>query len=320
MQRLFKPVLLLISCFVLVACVATYKIYEQGETLVLTDRSKIPCQIIDFDGVDIYFHARNGADAYRYGEFIAVGNVAAVHVVRGGQVYSYGVMEYLNKKFPTEKPVAEVTEDSSAPIDESDEEFSEPAETVSETPYPELRVNIGGFLSDSLAKVRSESGIGLNLTERLKPVKTERPIAFDEIAELVITSGATGLLLYRTDKFNEAGAELTDAQQNLIDAIQNAESWDERKKSLRSAHKIASQAFAKIGKRELRQAFRFRASGDSDPFIQFLIFLHKQGDLHNRVKFDRAADPFGDEAAGAMSDILINFDDWYYLVVIQLKR
>ncbi len=313
-QKILRPV-----CFLIFfSCAAGNEIIEQGEVLVLTNQTKIPCRILDFDGVDIYFHARKSADAYRYGELIPVGNVQAVHVTRGGRILSYAVMDYLDEKFPPDK--SEIVQPQIVNAVEKSTVNLSKDEMTSEKNDTGLHINLRGFVADSLSQARAAQGIGLRLTERLKPEKTEIPVAYEELADLIVASGGTGLLLYRADKNREAGAELTEAQQYLLDAIQNSATWDERKKALRSAHKIASEAFAQIGKRELWQEFKFRAAAGSDRFIQFLIFLHKQGDLHSRVKFDRAAGFFGAEATGAISDILINFDDWYYIVVIQLAR
>ncbi|MCA9732162.1 hypothetical protein KC799_08525, partial [candidate division KSB1 bacterium] len=174
-----------------------------------------------------------------------------------------------------------------------------------------------GFMSDSLSRARASQGIGLNLVERLKPEKSETPEAYEELADLIIESGGTGLMLYRVEQNEEHGVHLTDAQQMLIDAIQNSDSWDERKKSMRSAHKFASEAFVSVEEDELQRVFHFRAQEDRDAFIQFLIFLHKQGDLYDRAQYDKVAELFNPQVAQALSDILINFEDWYYIVVVK---
>ncbi|KAA3618054.1 MAG: hypothetical protein DWQ05_08395 [Calditrichaeota bacterium] len=318
MTGFIQKIFLVASFFLFFSCVATYDAVQQGEALILTDQTKIPCRIIDFDGVDIYFKASRSADAYRFGEFVAIGNVDAIHVTKGGQTLSYDALEYLDEKFSFQDDEAEIPHDS---VPSEQRRLEEIVEGETEQPEEEsLRLNLEGFMSDSLSRVREKQGIGLNLIERLKPGKTEPPEAYEELAELIVSSGGTGLVLYRAEKYQSSGIELTEAQQRLMDAINNSDSWDERKKSLRSAHKIASEAFVNIDKNELRRTFKFRAAADGDPFIQFLIFLHKQGDLHQRAQFEQAAEVFGNKATGAISDILINFEDWYYIVVIKSEQ
>ncbi|KAA3660007.1 MAG: hypothetical protein DWQ10_07610 [Calditrichaeota bacterium] len=314
-MSIYKKIFALFLFATLSSCVATYDVIQQGETLVLTDQTRIPCRILDFDGVDIYFKARRSADAYSYGDFMAIGNVEAIHFSKGGQTLSYSPLEYLDKKFPVEQD-QETTPESAYVVEENPETtVDEPAPEVSKA--PQIQLNTEGFMSDSLARARAAQGIGLNLTERMKPEQSESPIAYNEIAELIVESGGTGLVLYRVERNIKNGFELTEAQQTLVDAINEADSWDERKKSLRGAHKIASEAFVTVDANDLEREFRFRAEDDRDALIQFLIYLHKQGDLYDRDQFDKAVEVFGEKATRALSDILINFEDWYYIVVVK---
>ncbi|MCA9734190.1 hypothetical protein KC799_18790, partial [candidate division KSB1 bacterium] len=135
----YKKIFVLLLFAFLASCVTTYDVIEQGETLILTDQTRIPCRILDFDGVDVYFKARRGADAYRYGEFITIGNLEAIHVTKGGQTLSYSPLEYLDEKFPVEN--VETPGAENAPSEEEYPQAAPEDSTAEETVQPELTIN-----------------------------------------------------------------------------------------------------------------------------------------------------------------------------------
>lgn len=348
-MRVLMAVASIVPILFLHACAASLYRAATGDALVLTNGTEIPGEILEIDETYIYFRAETVRDRYTYGEKLPVGEIKLIKVVESGRTEYLTVDAYIDKYGFTEESDSEpYFAEANAPAEPAgesgrnelqssvlQEEFSK--FNVVENPAPPAfltatarQKKIGPGLrlqrlpSDSLLKSAGKSGIGLKLPASMFESLSElNEAAFAEAADLIIASGAAGLVLYRAQKLEAEGYRISAGQRRLINAIRASEFWKTRKNSILAAHSVAKEAYSdkyrQIGdfiEREL--GFKFREAGAD--VNKFLFFLHTHGDLRAARRRQLMYDWFGETATSAMKDLLANFDDWYYLVVLRGKE
>lgn len=355
--RAFRLYSSLHALLLLTACVAAQPQFTNSESLVLSDGSEVPCQILDIDDDYVYFEASLLQDRYKYGESLPIGEIKYIKVFRQDDIAYYHVDEFLdwidrNAPLPTDEayPIAADEEPeepvSPAPAKPSTagtrgnqtilsskvirNEFSkfEHQQTTAHTMlFPAPERSGPGLRSEAVINATEgnrKSGIGLRLPDYLAaPIKNALEDAeIKEIADLVVSSGAAGLVLYRLDKLASERIQPSAAQRKLGIAIREADEWQKRRQGLGAAHRVAKEDFDRnYGEveEEIANELGFRARSGRDAFLDFILFLHTHGGLQSRRHRNLLESWFGELATRAVSDILANFNDWYYLFVIRAQ-
>jgi len=304
---------ILLAGLILTGCAAPLQqLSSAPHVLVLTDGTRIPCEITDYSQDELFFQAYQAAQGYRYGERIIITKIERIGVRDQGRFRYFPVQEFIDLYFErSEEAQGKLVE---LPLPTYDQQQTRQPATAA-TPKP----------NQSGAKSSGESSIGfkMNLLTPLTPPEQEQPVDFASLADLIVNSGAAGLVLYRVEQNQKAGIEPDSSQQQLITALRQSSLWQERKTGLRAAHRFALESFRTLYNdtpQRLRRAFGFRAPAEMDPFISFLIFLKNNGSLLKARQIEKAQELFGEQATRAMQDILANFDDWYYIVVLQAQK
>ncbi|RIK53920.1 hypothetical protein DCC62_32070, partial [candidate division KSB1 bacterium] len=109
----------------------------------------------------------------------------------------------------------------------------------------------------------------------------------------------------------------------LVDALLQSRAWAYRKAELREAHLKAYQEFGRIGQgnqQRLREHFNFQASNEMYAFLEFVQFLQAENAQLFTDKWQKVEDIFPEEAANALEDILVNYEDWYYLYGQEIEK
>ncbi len=321
MKKSIPPIQRL-SGFVLLAgllvggCAAPLQqVTRSPHVLILTDGTRIPCEITDYSGEELFFQAYQAAQGYRYGDRIIITKISKIGVRDQGRFQYFSVSDFLDAYFGEEQAAPHPTGGK----------LVEPPLPVYDAPQSAQPTG-GTTRKTSGQDTLRSSGVGFNinlLTPLTAPAPKPAEVDFDSMAELIISSGAAGLILYRAEQNRARGIETDSSQQRLIDAIRLSTVWQERKEGLRAAHRAGLEGFRELydtTPHRLRRAFGFRAAENQDPFISFLIFLKNNGSLLKRSQIEKARGLFGETATRAMQDILANFDDWYYIVVLRAAQ
>ncbi len=309
---LWLPTIVLAG-FILSGCAAPLQqLSSAPHVLVLTDGTRIPCEITDYSQDELFFQAYQAAQGYRYGERIIITKIERIGVRDQGRFRYFPVQEFIDLYF-------ERSEDARGKLVELPLPTYEQQQTRQPVPATVPKANPAE--TDSAGK----SGIGfkMNLLTPLTPPEQKQPVDYASLADLIVNSGAAGLVLYRAEQNQQAGIDPDSSQQQLISAIRQSSLWQERKTGLRAAHRFALESFRTIyndAPQQLRRTFGFRAPTEMDPFIAFLIFLKNNGSLLKARQIEKAQELFGEQGTRAMQDILANFDDWYYIVVLQAQK
>lgn len=339
---------ILFILFLLNACIATTRGVASSEALILASGVEIPCEILEVDDDYVYFEAAIAQDRYKYGESMPIGEVKFIKLFRQDDVIYLALEDYLKQNTELFAEVEAYNEDEGE-AEISDTEKSQNKQIQSgllerefsrfSEPEKEQRVDKPTFGSvgaegpglrlqkiaqDSLLKKNKKSGIGLRIPGDLQ--KFTKPELSDsdysDMADLIVASGAAGLILFRAEKFDQAGVALSGARQKLVDKIRSSQQWQKRREGLLAAHRVVAEDFAasyKDVKESVTEKFGFSARDDQDEFIAFMLFLHTHGGIQSPRKRRQLDEWFGEIATRAMADILANFDDWYYIAVIRAR-
>ena len=303
---------------------------ESPEAVVLDDGTTISCQILEINDQEVIIVPRNPGDSFQYGNKIPVSKIKWIRVMRDQQPAYLTIDEYLKlysdqfETTPLVQNYAAEPEPGTA-VDSAgnaEAKLTTPeASSAYEPGTPGLRISAAFF--DSTQNRPRPSPIGLKLPERSSPPSLLPAPNYADLADFIIASGAAGLVLYRAEKFTEAGGKLSQSRYELINAIRSSDMWRERKAGLQVAHRIAALAFSKrysYVQDEMKNELGFLANEKGDPFKQFMLFLKSHGSLYSKSQREKVQLWFGREAAQALFDIQANFDDWYYIAVISTRE
>ena len=331
-------VALLFLAGMLSACIPTTRSFGTSEALVLEDGSEIPCEILEFDDEYVYFEPATAQDRFKYGDYLALGEVKFIKIFGNNTVELLSVDDYIEQKteivedaseaLPSESTVN--TEAQTGVLEKEFSKFSQPkaiAQTaqVSQAEPQGPGMRLSRVLSDSVLKKNRDSGVGLRLPNELATTSDSKmaEAAYRDIAELIVASGAAGLVFYRAEQLKKQGVDLPEASIELLDHLSSSEQWQQRVDGLRAATRVAREDFSNKYdevRKSLTDKLGFRPQSGQDDFVAFVLHLHTNGGLRSPRKKQQIAEWFGELAERAFSDILANFDDWYYLVVIQGRR
>lgn len=336
---------LFVFAFILVfmnACIIAARNYATSEALILTSGVEIPCEILEVDQDYIYFDAAIAQDRYKYGESLPIGEVKFVKVFRNDDVIYLSLEEYLeqNTDFVTEDEAGEETvseEGGNEQIQSNimQQEFNQFSESNPQQKIPKQPIAMVEFegpglrlqqiVSDSALKKMRKSGIGLRLPDALQ-TNSDSKVSdqeYEDVADLIVASGATGLILYRAEQLNRDGVRLSAAQKKLIDRIGSSEQWQKRREGLLAAYRVVSEDFAASyndAKDDIAEELGYKPADDQGDIASFILYLHTHGDLQSSQTRRQMDTWFGEIATRALVDILANFNDWYYIAVIGAKE
>ncbi|MCB9510646.1 MAG: hypothetical protein H6695_10710 [Deferribacteres bacterium] len=335
LRRISAVMMLVATASLLSACVSTTGGVSSSEALVLIDGTEIPCEILEFDSEFVYFEPALAQDRYNYGDYIGRSEVKWIKVFHNNEVKIFNLNDYVNQNtvaIEDEMPEPLQPADQAVRADVLQNEFkriaAQQTEPSAPAPVTQVQSQAGPGLRLSQVKTdsaRKKSGIGLRLPGEIANSSANKlaEAEYDAIADLIVASGAAGLVLYRSEQFAERGVDLARATQTLVEQIKASEEWQKRVQGILAANKIAGEDFAKNYpnvRDNVASQFGFRPQSDSDDYAAFVLYLHLNGGLRSPRKKQQFEEWFGGLAERAFSDILANFDDWYYIVVIQSRE
>lgn len=321
MRRFFQVVQIILSIFV---TASSLQAQERAVTLFLKNGESFACTVLDVWKGTVYFEATSKRDAYTYGEAVALENISHIRLANGTELTPQAFVEsWQNKRVATPAPTP-------SPTPEPKRE--EPPPPPKATPAPQTQTPHPSLFPSTTAKIklpyaaldsaRARTAVGSNWIEPSKPPITAS-IEFSQLADLLAEGGMAGKLLYQVSKGELAGRELTESQRKLVDALLQSRAWAYRKAELREAHLKAYQEFGRIGQgnqQRLREHFNFQASNETYAFLEFVQFLQAENAQLFTDKWQKVEDIFPEEAANALEDILVNYEDWYYLYGQEIEK
>ncbi len=332
-------ILYLSGMFCLTACASFMMKDAASEAIVLQDGTEVPCEILEIGDDIIIFEALHSRDRYTFGQEMPRGEVRAIRIFDGKAVSYVSVNEYLKIKgdefsAPGEVVQTDIPEEQDVQRGVLDNEFKRiprdnpPSDTAAPQRQAAPNYGSGLRLSDLVLpdSARSGSSTGLQVTsfDNLQFSAKAGGANLEELAQLVVASGAAGLILYRAEKLPSEGVNLTTSQADLAQAIKSSELWKTRSSGLTEAHRVASEAFEASFKRArytLGETIGFRARDERrNNFAAFMLHLRMNGGLRAPAKKRFMQEWFGEIATTATIDLLANFDDWYYLFVIKTPQ
>lgn len=324
--------LILLSTIALSGCYPGLQRQQpQTEAIILWDSTVIPCRILEITEAEIFFEPLSTTQSFNYGDRISIGQVWKLRIIEEGKPLFVTVPEFLamvggepgaSEPEPPAEGVAVQEEEGRVAV-AAEQEVATRQDTVPATPVAEATPSGPGLrlrhsLLDSLPREFKKTVLGLHLPPPPEPPSLQPEATFEEIADLIVSGGAAGLVLYRAETLQRENARLTRNQQRLIDAIRASARWRERKQGIMRAHRFASGKFREhfaFRATEIAEKLKFTPRGETDAFIQFMIYLHTHGDLSSQRQRRWMQEWFGEESAAAFRDLLANFNDWYYLAV-----
>jgi hypothetical protein len=324
------------------ACVTAARSYATSETLVLASGAEIPCEILEVDEDYIYFEAAIAQDRYKYGESLPIGEVKFVKVFRNDDVIYLTLEEYLeqNTDFVLEEESGEETVSDEGGneqihsnllqkefrrITDSNAEQKIQKQSITSPEFEGPGLRLQRIASDSVLKKMRKSGIGLRLPDARQTSSTSKVSVqeYADVADLIVASGATGLILYRAEQLSRDGVKLSDAQKKVIARIGASEQWQKRREGLLAAHRVASEDFAATYNdvmEDIAEKLGYRPADDQGDIASFILYLHTHGGLQSSRTRRQMDTWFGEIATRAIADILANFSDWYYIAGIGAKE
>lgn len=332
----FWVLFLLSLCLQLPACITTTQGMLSDEAIVLRSGVEIPCEIVEIGDDFIFFDAEIRQDQYTFGDQIAIGEVEFVrrrqkndfiyipiekYIFEGKREYDLGEPSAATEAEPALENESIAEEQNAILADEFRRMKSDDEQETGKNEAARSQIGLSGLPVLPEPGMNDYSiGIKLSADQLLKSdEKAEADLS--QIVDLIVLSGAGGLILYRAGILQAKEIKLGDSQASLVQQLKVSEAWSERKRGLLSAHKTAARSFEK-GYREhseaIAQALGYR-SRTSTPFIHFILYLHQHGGHLSPKKQSLLKSWFGNVATNAIRDVLANFDDWYYLAALQLE-
>ncbi|MDZ7301873.1 MAG: hypothetical protein ONB44_07005 [candidate division KSB1 bacterium] len=290
--------------FFLLVFLVLARAQEEKLTLILHGGEEIPCQIRKIAHDIIYFEAASTQSAFKWGEMIEIGKVAAVRRSNGQTV---SIREFLEQRNEVRAAAETAIPKPMPPAVAPSPRMSAPPARPS---GPGMRLK--NKLQDT---TRTASAIGLRLPE-IPALPTRPELDYSELADLLAETGLAGKLLYEISAGALRGRILTKGQQELVDAILMSPAWSARRQDLRQAQNVAKAEFNLLTQRQpdlISGEFHFRPLSQDQAYVEFIQFLHLENVPHFQDKWEKIRTIFGDEAAAAIRDILNNYEDWYYL-------
>jgi hypothetical protein len=165
--------------------------------------------------------------------------------------------------------------------------------------------------------IQATSGVGLRLPDMPPPPQSTAELNYGEMADLLAEAGLAGKLLNEINAGALRGRLLTKDQKALVDAVSQSPVWSARKRDLREATRVAEGEFSMLTRSQtnlLAEVFNFRYASQATAFVEFVQFSHAENVLFFQNKWEKIASVFGEDAATALrDDILNNYEDWYFL-------
>jgi len=292
---------------------------NEKATLLLQGGEEIACKIIRIAHGYIYFDAATKSLTYKYGDFIEIEKVAAVRL---GDGRSLTLDEYLKTRGlsqTTEEPPPARSRRNDRPEIETPPRNLPPARAFEPPPSgPGLRLT--NPLTDSL---KTSNPIGLRLPDLPPPSAADLEMNYAELANLLAEAGLAGKLLNEINSGALTTRVLTKSQKELLNVVAQSPVWIARKSALREAHRVAAGEFKILQQRQSdfpASEFRFKPVSSKNAFEEFVQFLHVQNAVLFQERWQEVVKVFGEDAATALSDILTNYDDWYFLFGEPLEK
>lgn len=331
--------LLVVAVLVVSGCAMPLRQQQPApESLVLVSGIEIPCRIVEVDLDAIYFDALLQRDQYTYGDRMPFGEIRYIKVWRNGMYELFGVDDYI-KTFTVPLEPEETEAVAGAPAVSPQSRTPDQVQSgVIQSEFGRLQGETGaagqgqssgsiglqmpGAAGSGTGPSKSGSPIGLRAPDLLAEIKDRdsQPVNYSELADLIVASGSTGLVLYRATKLQEQGIALTKTQQELLAALRSSEMWQTRRRGLLEAHRFLATAFRTrypAVRAEIERDPGFRARNEETAFNDFVLHLHSHGDLRSARQRERLDSLFDRQFTRAMVDILANFNDWYYIAALQ---